>query len=218
MAARSGSIEFVEGMASDTPEIDAVLRAVDAICRPGSFLNGEERLFVARATREFRAGSTPSNALLPRAVVDAIRRLTLEPWTITDSHVFEWDIAGLHRLAYLEIVSVVARLTAVDCWTDGLGLPNARLPIRIDRGFPIAMVDRTARTTTAWVPTVGAPRADTALSALPEEAASVHDVLAAFYLPMDRVEHVGQPSGRLLSRPQIELIAARTSSLNECFY
>ena len=68
------------------------------------------------------------------------------------------------------------------------------------------------------MPTVGAPRADTALSALPEEAASVRDLLTAFYLPMDRVEHVGQPSGRLLSRPQIELIAARTSSLNECFY
>ncbi len=205
-------------MASDTPEIDAVLRAVDSICRPGSFLNGEERLFVARATREFRSGSTPSNPLLPRAVVDAVRRLTLEPWSITDSHVFEWDIAGLHKLAYLEIISLVSRMVAVDSWTDGLGLPNARLPVRVDRGFPIAMVDRNARTTSAWVPTVGAPRADTAMSALPEEEASLFDLLRVFYLPMERVAAVDQPSKRLLSRPQIELIAARTSSLNECFY
>lgn len=218
MAAWSGSIGFVEGMASDTPEIDAVLRAVDSICRPGSFLNGEERLFVARAARDVRAGRQPSNPLLPRAIVDAVRRLTAEPWSVTDSHVFEWDIAGLHKLAYLEIVSIVARMAAVDAWTDGLGLPNARLPTRVDRGFPIAMVDRMARTTTAWVPTVGTPRADTAVSALPEEATSVNDLLHTFYLPGDRIAEVDRPSGRLLSRPQIELIAARTSSLNECFY
>lgn len=201
-----------------TPEIDAILRAVEAICRPGSFLNGEERLFVARAAREFRLGETPTNPLLPRAVIDAVRHLAVEPWAITDSHVFEWDVAGLHKLAYLEIVSIVARMAALDAWTDGVGMPAPRLPVTVDRGFPIAVVDRAARTTTAWVPIVGVPRADTAMSALPEEAASIDDLLRTLYLPPELIMATDADSERLLSRPQIELIAARTSSINECVY
>ena len=55
------------------------------------------------------------------------------------------------------------------------------------------------------------------MSLVPDEVRTLCDLSAVHYLPM---VDVIDPSARLehLDRPQTELIAARVSALNECFY
>jgi hypothetical protein len=55
-----------------------------------------------------------------------------------------------------------------------------------------------------------------ALSVVPDEARALRRSSEAHYVPM---VHLGNPTvGRNLERMQIELVAARVSALNECFY
>ncbi len=54
--------------------------------------------------------------------------------------------------------------------------------------------------------------------ALPREAAAVRALHAGLYLDYDEVLDLKRDPGRTLTRPQMELVAARTSWLNECFY
>jgi alkylhydroperoxidase family enzyme len=55
-----------------------------------------------------------------------------------------------------------------------------------------------------------------ALSLVPDEVRGLKDLSAAHYLPMEQVIDVR--AHRLLSRAQMELVAARVSALNECHY
>jgi hypothetical protein len=56
----------------------------------------------------------------------------------------------------------------------------------------------------------------TALSLVPDEVRTLKDLSAAHYLSPEKMIDLG--AGRSLDRAQIELIAARVSVLNECFY
>jgi hypothetical protein len=64
---------------------------------------------------------------------------------------------------------------------------------------------------------VGAASPRTAFTSVPPEQDALHVMHAGFYLPMaDIFDFDYERDG--LSRSQMELIAARTSYLNECFY
>ena len=56
-----------------------------------------------------------------------------------------------------------------------------------------------------------------ALSLVPDEVRTLCDLSAVHYLPDDRVRDPEASQGSL-TRPQAELIAAKVSALNECFY
>jgi hypothetical protein len=88
----------------------------------------------------------------------------------------------------------------------------------------------------AWLPSIpsgatGASEADLyggarrtpnvmrALSLVPDEVRMLRSLAPSHYVPFERVPDAGfTPPGRALSRAQMELIAARVSALNECFY
>ena len=58
-----------------------------------------------------------------------------------------------------------------------------------------------------------------ALSLVPDEVRMLRALAPSHYVPFERVTDPGfTPPGRALARPQMELIAARVSALNECFY
>jgi hypothetical protein len=56
-----------------------------------------------------------------------------------------------------------------------------------------------------------------AMSLVPDEVRTLHDLSAAHYLPMGQVLDPSASSGTL-NRMQMELIAGRVSALRQCFY
>jgi len=56
-----------------------------------------------------------------------------------------------------------------------------------------------------------------AMSLVPDEVRTLHDVSAAHYLPMGQVRDPSAATGAL-NRMQMELIAGRVSALRRCFY
>ncbi|MDZ7824933.1 MAG: hypothetical protein U5R48_01520 [Gammaproteobacteria bacterium] len=56
-----------------------------------------------------------------------------------------------------------------------------------------------------------------ACSLVPDEVRTLLDTSDVHYVPIGDVSRTGV-DGRALSRDQIELLAARVSALNQCFY
>ena len=116
---------------------------------------------------------------------------------------------------YLELLGIVARVVAVDTFDRALGRPVASLP-EPRPGEPTRAVNSLARPGAAWVPMVGGSSITHALSMVPEENAEVERLHGALYLTY---AEISDPLvRRSLNRAQMELVAARTSVCNECFY
>jgi hypothetical protein len=135
---------------------------------------------------------------------------------------------------YVEMVSVIVTLISIDSFHQALGLDLEPLPDpqpgEPDRYWPAG-----AALDVAWVPMLypenlsereadifsGAPQTGhviRAMSLVPEAVRQLNALSAAHYLPIPEVMNMSSSGALSLSRPQIELVAARTSSLNDCFY
>jgi hypothetical protein len=203
-------------VAFDAAGRDVVERTWAAVAGPGSFFTGGERLVVAQTARAARSGlnhGRPMSAVM----TDATRRVASEAMSIRPEMIEVWSAGGLDRLAYVELVSVVARVVAIDAYLAALGQPPRPLPVARP-GEPDPFVDATAEISTGWVPTVGPAQATASLSALPREAAGAEAVSDALYLSYAGVADLRHDPLRPISRPQMELVASRVSWLNECFY
>ena len=64
----------------------------------------------------------------------------------------------------------------------------------------------------------GAPNVIRAMSLVPDCVRQMRQLSDAQYLPMNVLMSTDGDPSRALSRAQIELVAARVSSINECFY
>ena len=180
-------------------------------------------------------GEHDSLGALPSAAVDVVHRLMSDQGRLTPTW-FEGVLkAGLDETRYVELVGVVAHVVAVDKLHWGLGLkpPQLRAP---GPGEPTRVAPAAARKRFSWVRTVppkeaegrlaeawfpgGAdryiPRVHQAMSLVPDEVISFRDLAEALYLPAERL--MDHSLGRAISRTQMELVAARTSALCECFY
>lgn len=196
-----------------TGVIDAEWRA---LATPGTWWTGEQRVALAATAR---ARSTheaqPSLGSLPFEAAEAARRIAVDVHAITREWVEEIERRGISRLAYAEILGVVARLIAVDSFAYGIGAPLRPLPTPIE-GRPREETNPNATDNGAWIPTEGRPGATSSLTSVPAESKQRWDLSRALYLD-DR--HVGDwDASTELERPQMELVASRVSLLNECFY
>jgi len=223
---------------TELPIRDDILEAhqqlLDRWAHPGTWWSGAERLAIVEEVRRARDASEipppwvaasgvdgvcSSDHPLPARAVDAVWRLTNHPGTLTS----DWyeSIVGddVSPSQYTELVGVVAQANSIDRFADGLELTRVALPEAV-AGVPTRQSPEGVDVRKHWVPTadIKGPNVLKALSAVPEENVS-RDILS-------NVQYV--PSGALmgdlisdhnsLSRMQIELVAARTSKLNECFY
>jgi len=195
---------------------DAIRSALAAIASPGSFFTGAERIAFAEHARAAR-GLGPARSNLAPIVADAVARVAADASATRLEHVQAWEQDGRDVLAYLELVSVVAQITGIDSYRFALGHELETLPTPVP-GEPVPTIDPDAAKTNAWVPTVGVALAPTSLTALPNEKATKKALATAWYIPDDVVHKYGEEPGLELSRPQMELVAARTSYLNECFF
>ncbi|MFQ5556384.1 MAG: hypothetical protein ACE5GB_02590 [Acidimicrobiales bacterium] len=180
----------------------------------GTWWAGEERVAIAREARRAIAGEPPGAELGPVAV-DAARTVAADASEITGERVSGWFDRGLDPYAYVEMIGIVARLAAVDTAHHGLGHPTRSLPDPRP-GDPSRTVPRGAEVQGGWVPTVGPAGAPNALSAVPAEAGAVMDLHGVLYLSLAEMGDL--TITKKLQRHQMELIAARTSRLNDCFY
>jgi len=210
------SLREAENVTALLTTFDAlVARQAAALAAPGIWFTGEEQVAIARQARAARAGR-PGAADLPDAVADASRRIATEAWTIRPDDIAAWADAGLRAEAYVEVLSIVARWTALDTAAFGLALDDPVLPIPLD-GLPSRAVVPDAAIDQGWVPTVGTAHPLTALTAIPGGLELQFDVHDTLYLSID---DMGDPLAVRdgATRAQIELAAARTSYLNECFF
>lgn len=200
---------------------------------PGSFWTAAQRLAIVEQVRRARDatplapweapsgvdGLTGDGTELPAAAVDAVWRLTNHPGTLTHSWYQQLLDRGLAAGPYVELVAVVAQANLVDRFADALDLDRPPLPPPTP-GAPTGEVAPGCAVRDHWVPTapIKGPNVIKALSLLPFENGSRALLSDVHYVP-DAALLGDLASGHgALSRPQIELIAARTSTLNECFY
>jgi hypothetical protein len=195
---------------------DALLeREVHRLAAPGTWWTGGERVAIAADARAFRRGDAASG-ILPPPVAEATELVAVAPATIRPAHLERWAAQGLDPLSYVELVGIVSRITALDVAAFGIGRRPATLRDPLP-GDPGRVPAEGAEVTTGWVPTVGPASAPSSLSAVPAEKEAMFDLHGMLYLPLEEMLDVGAARDGL-TRPQLELVAARTSALNECFY
>lgn len=190
-------------------------REWDRLAQPGTWWTAGERVAIAVDARLAMAGEEPSG-VLPPPVEEATARIAASPATIRGTDVARWELDGLDSFAYVETVGIVSRLMALDTAAFGLGVKARGLP-EPQPGVATRVRPADATLTTGWSPTVGPASAPSSLTAVPDEAEAMFDFHGVLYLTMDEMFDM-QLERDGLTRPQIELVAARTSMLNDCFY
>jgi alkylhydroperoxidase family enzyme len=170
---------------------------------------------------------------LPANAVDVVHRIRTDPGRLSRAWYESVRAAGLDEVAYVELVAVVTAVTGVDYFCRALAMPLFALPEPAP-GEPSHHRPAGAKAGTAWVAMVApedasGPEADMypespmipnivrALSLVPDAVRALVVSTSAHYLP---VAEIGNPMARpaALDRLQTELVAARVSALNQCFY
>jgi hypothetical protein len=158
----------------------------------------------------------PGEALSP-LVIDTVERVAVEAGSIDRKWALD-VIRELGDVAYAELVAVIATAVTIDLACRLLGRDIEPLP-QPKAGEPTG--ERATETIDigAFLPTAagfGGANVAKSLSIAPTANLMRLGVVRALYSG-DRFGELRWDDGAL-NRPQVELIAARTSALNECFY
>lgn len=188
----------------------------ELLAQSGTWWTGEQRIDIAHVGRAaLRALDEPHANSIDDVVRDAAKIVATNAGSITQEMVEGFVADGLSLLHYVELVGIIARTTAIDSATVGLG--NGLEPyLPAVPGMPTNAVSPAAKKRSAWVPTVGAAGATSALSAVSAEDRAQEQLHGALYLSYQEMGDWVINKG--LSRPQMELMAARTSLLNNCYF
>ena len=189
-----------------------------------------------RANRVHQTAFGPQidqSAPLSELAVDAVHRIITDQSRITQRYVDDNAEQGLSKGAYVELVGLVVAMFSIDEFHRALGLELEKLPAPV--AGPITEYEpEHLSDDIGFVPTIppdGAvgPEADLwpsgrtanvarALTLVPDALRDWQQLGAAQYLSFKQMENMGKEKDRSLNRMQIEMIAGRVSSINECFY
>lgn len=174
-----------------------------------------------------------SETLLSAEAIDAVHRVITDQTRITKRYIQDNVNSGLSEGKYVELVGVVVCTFSIDEFFRALGLPLEPLPAAID-GPPSGYVPEGLESESGMVamirggqegpdekdlwPPHRAPNVLRALSQVPNALREWIAISNAQYLPMQKIGDPGSETERILDRMQIEIVAARISSHNECFY
>lgn len=210
--------DFGESPLSVRNDLVVAFRAVwDRLANAGTWWTGAERVAIAAAGRAaYQHQPITEESPLVRPALDAAELLGRQPAAVTEELIDAWAAAGLDTNRYVELIGVVAQVTMVDTFHRAMGLELEPLPEPVPGAPSREMPVDPARKTRAWVPMVGPPTIPTSLSAVPAEMAALEALHGPAYLSY---EEMGDPAiEKALSRAQMELVAGRTSAINECFF
>lgn len=172
--------------------------------------------------------------VLDDRVVDAVHRIITDQSRITAAYVKDNAENGFSEEQYIEAAGIAVTVFSIDEFNRALGLPLEPLPepqpgepdhyrpahTEHDTGF-VAMIPpdgATGNEADLWPPdrTANVVRA---LSLVPDALRGWVLVSTAQYLSFANMrQFTGEFDGRSIDRMQMELVAGRVSSVNECFY
>ena len=217
---------------------------MESFCAPGTWFNAKERREIVALSRRARAErgfeilgyvDEVKNIDLPSGALKLIDMVSCESEKIDKNFYLELVSNGLLAEQYVEIVGLVTRAISVDTFCRSLGLSMCLLADARD-GVPSRELPDTATIDHAWVPIIpagskgGAPATAlygetdfvanifSALSLVPGEASGVMQLGQTQYVGMNDFQNFKFFRDENFSRAQLELVAARISALNNCFY
>jgi hypothetical protein len=227
----------------------AIEEAWNRLARPGTWWSGAERIAIAAEVRnsdrcklcqERKAALSPytvagehdTTSQLPADAIEAIHRLKTDAGRITEKWVRGIVDGPLGQERYVEIVALVAIVTALDTFDRSLGRSLRELPKPVD-GEPARIRPAGAKRDIAFVETLdpanmaagdldpfvvhGDKNIHRGVSLVPQEVFNFFDLDVELYLRDEEIRDF-DTEYRAISHAQIELIAARASSINACFY
>ena len=178
-------------------------------------------------------GEHQHDGVLDPLAVDAVHRIVTDQVRITQSYVEDNQAGGLSKEQYVELAGIVTVTLSIDEFNRSLSLPLEPLPEAED-GAPTHYRPDHAVEGTGFVPMIPAQgnvgrEADLwpegvdanvlrAFSVVPDAVRDWMLVSGAQYLSLPGMQIFAGDTGRSIDRMQIELVAARVSSHNECFY
>lgn len=219
-----------------------------AIAAPGTWLAGAQRVAVAAEIRHARAcahcarirealspelaGRHESLGVLGETAVELIHRVVADPGRLSERWAKSLLARGMAEGEYVEIVGIIAMVMMMDACAQALGVPERALPAP-QPGEPTRYLPPGARKAAAWLPLVEpadaveadgpmypSPKAGyiyRGLSMVPQSLRDYWALAFSHYLPSDQVYRF-DGSIRAISRPQVEVLAARVSALHQCAY
>jgi len=179
------------------------------------------------------AGAHGAASDLPAVMVEVAHRIATDSGRVTRAWYESVLEQGMLEGEYVEILGLVATTIALDTFSRGYGRPLAALP-EAQPGQPSRYRPAGAKHQLAWVPTLepGDLTPDDpdiyagyhppyniqkALSLVPEAMQAFFDLDETFYLQEQEILDFAHEY-RALTHDQMELIAARLSALNRCYY
>lgn len=241
-------------MRSDLSQAASV--AWDRLADPGTWWTAEQRLAIAAESRhagtcrlclDRAAALSPATidgahtqlaSDLSDAAIEAIHRIRTDPGRLSEAWFQRLKSAGLPEEAYVELVSVVAVVTAMDTFRRAAGEPQLPLPAP-HPGPPTLRRPVGARPGTGWVAMLApddrtpaepdlygdhpGPRRrpgahiQRALSLVPNAMIHWWDLLETMYQSSQQMRDYATQY-RAISHAQIELLAGRVAAINRCEY
>ncbi len=219
------------------PVIEACRAVWATLAQPGRWWTGPERVAIARVARQARPRQLadphpPVTELaadrdgdLSPLVRSVVERITTESFRL-DRAWFDEVVARFDdhygprgEGRYAEIVAIVVQVAPIDHLCRVVGRPLEPLP-RPQPGTPSHEWPDDLVDGGAWLPLSGpewGPNVARGLGAVPDDNLMRLGLVMAMY---GSIDELARPvwDHRSLGRPQVELVAARTSALNECFY
>ena len=216
------------------PEMDdAFTKEWSFLAAPGTWFSGEERVEIAAEARRAMTESLSDDGrrtqavggertasrlegMAPEPLSDVVRMVAASSPLISAEWVAALEGRGIDLPAYAEIIGLVSRLSAIDLFHRALGLPLQPLP-EPEPGEPTRVPPPTDLVFgKSFLPMVAPVSIPQTISLVPPETIAWQELSDVMYMTFDQM---GDPDfRRSLHRTQIELVAARTSQVNECFY
>ncbi len=178
------------------------------------------------------AGAHETLGVVPPAQVELIHRVVNDPGRLTEKWTNSVLAMGASEGEYVEIVGIITMVMMMDTCQRALGLPLRALPVPA-KGQPTRYRPAGAKKKAAWLslvepedaveadgPMYPSPKAGyiyRGLSLVPQSLRDYWALANTHYLPGEFVYQFDK-SIRAIERPQVEILAARVSSLHQCAY
>jgi hypothetical protein len=216
-----------------------------SFARPGTWVTATQRTAIAAEARKARSEACIHESIgdetladlveLPESARRVAHSVALGGIGIDKKFCDQAQADGLTEGAYVEVVGVVARIVHLDVFARGIGVPSRKLGDPLEDKEPSMERPSVAKQEsffTASIPSApeggelavslfgSEPAANImrSLSLIPDEARRLNRVIDQEYFSGDSMFNLTYSSREGISRPQLELVAAKVSELNQCFY
>ncbi|WP_133406768.1 alkylhydroperoxidase-related (seleno)protein [Parashewanella tropica] len=220
----------------DEAKLTMFNRIWNRLAQPGYWWNATEKHAIAKVIRKARPlpvydrkrksvselAQTPTTDVLSPLTIDTIERIVTESGQLNT----EWAMEVIENLGegvYAELIAITILLLPIDLFCRFLDVAPMPLPTPLE-GEPTRQLPENLRDNGAWIRQTQEAIDDQnlvnvsrAISILPIENGLRRDLVEAMYMEghsfFDKIW-----KNKALSRPQLEILATKTSMINECFY